>query len=83
MAEYSFQKVMKQWRSSTPFEEGGDTVELKPCPFCGAEAHMWKWNYGVAIECKEWNADTHQVCIKARREEDAIEAWNRRANDEC
>ena len=56
-------------------------MELKPCPFCGADAHMWHWNYGVAIECKEYDPGTHQVCIKARRVDDAIEAWNRRAND--
>lgn len=51
---------------------------LKPCPFCGAPAHMWKTNYCVYIECKEYNAADHQIEVSGRTEEEAAEAWNRR-----
>lgn len=58
--------------------------ELKPCPFCGGQANMWKWNGGVRIDCSRWrasNENTHFVGIGARTEEEAIKAWNRRASD--
>lgn len=56
-------------------------TELKPCPFCGAIAHLWEWNYGAAVECSKYR-NSHQVQIKQETREKAIEAWNRRANDE-
>lgn len=56
-------------------------VELKPCPFCGAEAHLWKWNGGVRIDCSHWRSkgsDEHYVGIGARTTKEAIEKWNAR-----
>ncbi len=55
---------------------------LKPCPFCGAPAHMWRTNYRVYVECNRYDAKDHQVELSARTEEEAAEAWNRRNGDE-
>ena len=52
--------------------------ELKRCPFCGGEAHIrgYAWTY---VECEKCYART--VAFDSI-EKDAIEAWNRRINDE-
>ncbi len=57
--------------------------ELKPCPFCGGEAriishrfHELSNTYGVT--CKICGSETRQFY---RAEEDAVNAWNRRASD--
>lgn len=65
-------------------------MELKPCPFCGGEAEviphkffseklkLWKVDsYGV--ECKNCHTSGYQFwgC-----EEQAVNAWNRRADNE-
>ena len=55
--------------------------ELKPCPFCGAEARMWKWSGGVRVDCSLWSdnfADVHYVGVSGRTEEEAAEKWNER-----
>lgn len=57
--------------------------ELKPCPFCGSE-HVSVRDYSDPmiyyhfVICKECNAKTGNFGTK----EKAIEAWNRRAEDE-
>lgn len=66
--------------------EGGDTVELKPCPFCGGEAFMRKLYTTYFVDAKHdencpMNVrlnpyESHWVTRLA-----AEEAWNRRAND--
>ena len=53
--------------------------KLKPCPFCGAEAHMWSWNYGTAIQCSKFNSNTHVIQVIADTSAEAIERWNARA----
>ena len=61
-------------------------TELKPCPFCGGEAEMCedsitafgKYRKLYVVVCKN-------LCVKTRQwysEEQAIEAWNRRANND-
>ena len=56
-------------------------TELKPCPFCGGEAmiivlpHARKRFVKCKNQCCEQNTNFNT-------REEAIEAWNRRANDE-
>lgn len=52
--------------------------DLKPCPFCGAEAYMWSWNYGTAIQCSKFNNDTHLIQVRGKTEKEAVEQWNMR-----
>ena len=56
--------------------------KLKPCPFCGGEAKLINiLNYYGDIywvKCEECNAETPSDFEK----DEAIAAWNRRANDE-
>ena len=56
--------------------------ELKPCPFCGGEAHLEQYQdapeYFAIVRCS-------QCDIKAVKDtdEEAIEAWNTRAEKSC
>ena len=61
-------------------EKGGLTMaELKPCPFCGGEAELFTYGDGKFLpKCsvcwgmiEEWFSS----------EEEAAEAWNRRADN--
>ena len=74
------------------------TPELKPCPFCGGEAELlYKFRSTqdsdnhmlVRARCKDCNAQSpykrspkHHGWFDAINKKKAIEAWNRRANDE-
>lgn len=58
--------------------------ELKSCPFCGGEAVLGTWrdeykclNPSV-VHCSGCHVETKVY----PRKKEAIEAWNRRANDE-
>lgn len=59
-------------------------TELKPCPFCGGEAKMIKFQKvgsetcEYVMQCWGCHAKT-RVC---KTDEEAIRAWNRRWNDE-
>ena len=57
------------------------TVELKPCPFCGGKDTGTLTTsydgYWYAVFCENCMAQTR----KCRQEKDAIEAWNRRADN--
>ena len=53
--------------------------ELKPCPFCGARAHMWQTNYATYIECESYDPKYHQVQISENNNQNAIRKWNKRA----
>lgn len=54
--------------------------ELKPCPFCGGEAKLYKAkSWEIFVECTSCHTDSaifYDV-------EKAIEAWNRRTDNEC
>lgn len=54
-------------------------VELKPCPFCGGEAHIRQNGNRVFpwVVCSDCIASTRVYDSV----EEAIEAWNRRAGD--
>ncbi|MBQ9784280.1 MAG: Lar family restriction alleviation protein [Clostridia bacterium] len=50
--------------------------EIKPCPFCGGEAELYSGGIKYVL-CKECLATSCDF----KTEAEAIEAWNRRAND--
>lgn len=60
-------------------------AELKPCPFCGDSAFLCDIPYSCepgrlvmwAVECNGCHTTTFEYDTK----EEAIEAWNRRAED--
>ena len=56
--------------------------ELKKCPFCGADAFMWRTNHYVYIQCEKYNAiersGQHLVQVSGRTEEEAVRRWNNR-----
>ena len=68
-------------------------VKLKPCPFCGGEATLFKDNYnrfgimcencnlylGIELECDEELFDGWRARIETPDE--VVEAWNRRAEN--
>lgn len=64
--------------------------ELKPCPFCGAESFCYADENGIEVEHMEIKPGIiHFVmCAKCTAlvsgvtEAEAIEAWNRRTNNE-
>lgn len=55
-------------------------TELKPCPFCGRKADLYKYakNGMFLVRCEYCGVET----IYFDKEEDATEAWNRRACDD-
>lgn len=56
-----------------------EVSDLKPCPFCGADAYMWSWNYGTAIQCSKFDPDAHLIQVRGMTSTEAIERWNTRA----
>lgn len=71
-------------------------IELKPCPFCGREAKLFVSDNGVCVRCTRESCgcrtryydDVSSYIVDGWREyettavDDAIEAWNRRTEDE-
>ena len=63
-------------------------AELKPCPFCGGEAYIDREDcYGVQddyymVHCEKCSLQ-FGFCSMFESEEEAIEAWNRRADNEA
>lgn len=60
--------------------------ELKPCPFCGGEAHLFV-NEGVRVLCPKCGASTKILIdgmtasgVTENATKAVIEAWNRRTN---
>lgn len=60
--------------------------ELKPCPFCGEQAEVYETpSNGYTIVARHDDCCCFSNLMWGRgyeTEEEAIEAWNRRANDE-
>lgn len=57
-------------------------TELKPCPFCGGKAKLWRANKETPNRAA-WVACMGRCSVLVSREhttdEEAIAAWNRRA----
>ena len=63
------------------------TEKLKPCPFCGAipdikRLHLSNHKISFSIVCFNTNCFVKPMSEWFNTEEKAIEAWNRRANNE-
>jgi Lar family restriction alleviation protein len=65
------------------------TPDLKPCPFCGRKALKTSWyrpdtNVLYQVSCSDKSSDcvVHPETSWYTDEKKAIDAWNRRANDE-
>lgn len=50
---------------------------LKPCPFCGGEAHMSGGGKVFWVNCRGCKIDMH-ICDTKK---EAIEAWNKRVGE--
>lgn len=54
-------------------------MEIKRCPFCGGEGHIWIYDHdGWYVDCENCGARTEIWGT----EDEAIERWNRRVEDE-
>lgn len=54
-------------------------MEIKRCPFCGGEGHLWIYDHdGWFVDCENCGAKTEIWGT----EDEAIERWNRRVEDE-
>lgn len=70
----------------------GNTIPLKPCPFCGGKAELYYAPYNkmklipcysaFCTECRIMIGTTkNNMTDFFRTKEEAAEAWNRRASD--
>lgn len=58
--------------------------ELKPCPFCGGKARLIYAYQASAVKCqkcKVWGKFFHDHYEQGDSKADAIEFWNRRADN--
>ena len=60
---------------------GMNMSELKPCPFCGGEATIEDNGDFVDVSCKDMFCRGWTSCLEFKTKQQAIEAWNRRAED--
>ena len=58
-----------------------ESQKLLNCPFCGGDAEITKWHEGYFVECREQRCGGTIGAYKT--EEEAIEAWNTRAERTC
>ena len=54
---------------------------LKPCPFCGQHAFVWRVYRQTNIECSKYHVDIHRIMVSGENDKEAAERWNRRADD--
>lgn len=60
--------------------------KLKPCPFCGGKAKLRETTYGnncdaYVVWCGNRDCEVSPTTKYRRWRKEAIEAWNRRAED--
>ena len=60
---------------------GKQMAELKRCPFCGGKADLVLKGGSYMVKCRSCPAAVITQYVH-QTEEEAIEAWNRRAEDE-
>lgn len=63
-------------------------LKLKPCPFCGGEAHtrtntVFDKNFKWTVECELEGCMAFSGCSFYRTEAEAVDAWNTRAKRTC
>lgn len=56
-----------------------DSVALKPCPFCGGEAHLMDMGWPHWVWCNECGARVQSTKFAEEGDAEAIAKWNRRA----
>lgn len=60
-------------------------IELKPCPFCGGEAKLYRMptldGFPYKVGCNEVTCPIHVFTVGMCTKEEAIEAWNRRVSE--
>ena len=56
--------------------------KLKPCPFCGRKAILGHDLSGCYVKCNNGMCKVMLTTWYYGTEEEAITAWNRRANDD-
>lgn len=56
-------------------------AELKPCPFCGGRADTYCDGDCYCVRCFDTRCIANDIKPLYWEEDDAIEAWNRRAED--
>ena len=61
-------------------EEKTERLEktLKPCPFCGGDAHIMRMGYPHYIYCDHCGAKIHGREMGPKAEEASVNAWNSR-----
>ena len=77
MTEKAFSKIAAGLTDAIKL--AGNKLSLLPCPFCGGEAHLGSQPGGAFVNCTECMASTNVLTGIANSEEDAVAAWNRRA----
>lgn len=66
--------------------EGGDTMEVKKCPFCGGTPkliHVYDHNlFVIRHTCRSFGKPALLIdTVLLSSKDEAIEVWNRRAKD--
>lgn len=57
--------------------------ELKPCPFCGSEAHIQTFHFRYRVGCGTTGCIAGRFNRAFDTPEEAAAAWNRRAERTC
>lgn len=58
------------------------TDELKPCPFCGGEAKIERYDSSLTyVKCANSKCPVDPCTMSCRSREQAIKIWNTRFNE--
>jgi Lar family restriction alleviation protein len=69
-------KQLTEWRF-----EMNDKIDLKPCPFCGAQAELEEYDNGCVVVCSEYGEKCKCAAYtmsSGNTKEEAIAIWNKR-----